>query len=227
MEGHCGLIAAWLVLHYFGKQIPASEIVSSCRYTKRYGLFFVFLAAGLRGLGLEVSFHSEKDDDIGGFEKRGYALARRLGISVSQQCSCRFSCVSAEADVFPLCCTTRLPNQVISLRSSVVGAVFFVSRLPRKEPCRLDECLAAWSAPGILRQCVVVGNSHQGDILWFLQVPLFGIRAVGRGSANRFHFGTSIAQTCKNLPLYTLRIAILESGMEKSGLNQSVEQLAC
>jgi hypothetical protein len=41
-----------------------------------------FASAGLKELGLEVSFHSEKDDHIGGFEKRGYARARRLGIPV-------------------------------------------------------------------------------------------------------------------------------------------------
>jgi hypothetical protein len=50
MDGHCGLVAAWPVLHYFGKHISVPEIIASCRYTKRYG---VFLAAGLKEHGLQ------------------------------------------------------------------------------------------------------------------------------------------------------------------------------
>jgi hypothetical protein len=165
MEGHCGLVAAWSVLHYFGKQIPAAEIVSSCRYTKRYGLFSVLLAAGLKELGLEVSFHSEKDDHIGGFEKRGYARARRLGIPVKP--AVELSVLLRERR------NGRVPIVLYDTASEsghfspLLGRRGSLLRLPLAPEGTMptDEFLAAWSAPGILRQCVVVGNSHQGDIL--------------------------------------------------------------
>jgi hypothetical protein len=82
MDGHCGLVAAWTVLHFFGKPISVPQIVKSCWHTKRYGVFTVNMAAGLKEHGLKVSFHSEPDDDIGSFEKHGYARAHRLGITV-------------------------------------------------------------------------------------------------------------------------------------------------
>src|ERR1700730_17361786 len=82
MDGHCGLIAAWSVLHHFGKNVSVPRLVSACRYTKRHGVFSVNLAAGLKELGLNVSFHSEPDNDIGGFEMRGYRRLKRLGVPV-------------------------------------------------------------------------------------------------------------------------------------------------
>ena len=80
IDGHCGLVAAWVVLRYFGKRVSVPNLVEACRYTKRHGVFAVSLAAALKTQGLSVSFHSERDAQIGGFERRCYAYARRLGI---------------------------------------------------------------------------------------------------------------------------------------------------
>ena len=162
MDGHCGLIAAWSVLHYFGKHVSVSEIVSSCRHTKRYGLFSVNLAAGLKELGLEVSFHSEKDDHVGGFEKRGYARARRLEIPVRP---------AVELSV--LLRERRKGRVPIVLYDTASESGHFSPLLGRRGSLlRLtlapggtiptDQFLSAWSAPGILRQCVIVGDSNQG-----------------------------------------------------------------
>jgi hypothetical protein len=80
IDGHCGLVAAWTVLHYFGKRVSVPKLVEACRYTKRHGVFTVSLAAALKTYGLSVSFHSQPDAHIEGFERRCYAYARRVGI---------------------------------------------------------------------------------------------------------------------------------------------------
>ena len=82
IDGHCGLLAAWTVLRYFGKSTKVPKLVKTCRYTKRYGVFTVSLATCLLEHGLYVSFHSDPDSDIGEFERRGYVHARRLGLQM-------------------------------------------------------------------------------------------------------------------------------------------------
>jgi len=131
LDGHCGIIAAWSVLHHFGKSVAVPKIISSRRHTKRYGVFSVNLAAGLKELGLQVSFHSEQDDKIGGFEKRG-----RIPIVL-------YDTPSASGHFSPL----------LGIRGELL-------RLPLAENGAMstDDFLAAWSAPGILKQCVIAGR---------------------------------------------------------------------
>src|SRR5437773_734485 len=82
VEGHCGLVAAWSVLRYFGKRSSVATLERVCGHTKHHGVFTIGLAAGLKQLGLQVAFHSQPDRAIGVFEARMYARARRLGIHV-------------------------------------------------------------------------------------------------------------------------------------------------
>lgn len=156
IDGHCGLIAAWSVLRHFRRRVSVSRIISSCRHTKRYGVFTVNLAAGLKELGLQVSFHTEDDDDIGDFEKRGYDRARRLGVSVNPP-----------VDLTALLRQRRFGRVPIVLYnmpsgsghfSTLLGARGNVLHLPLADNGRMpmEEFLSAWSAPKILRQCVVV-----------------------------------------------------------------------
>lgn len=67
-----------------------SNLVNACRYTKRHGVFSVSLAAALKAYSLSVSFHSEPDRKVGGYERRCYAYARRVGV----------------VGIFRLCCST-------------------------------------------------------------------------------------------------------------------------
>jgi hypothetical protein len=48
IDGHCGLVAAWAVLRYFGKRISVPKLVEACRYRKLHGVFAVSLAAALK-----------------------------------------------------------------------------------------------------------------------------------------------------------------------------------
>ena len=80
VDGHCGLLVAWMVIAARGRLASLPELVRGCRHTKRHGIFTVSLAAALTEMGLAVSFHSDPDPEIGGFERRCYARAHRLGV---------------------------------------------------------------------------------------------------------------------------------------------------
>jgi hypothetical protein len=158
LDGHCGIIAAWSVLRYFGMSDSVPKIISACRYTKRYGVFSVHLAAGLKELGLQVSFHSELDDHIGVFEKRGYARASRLGIPVSPPME--LSAVLRQRR------RGRIPIVLYDTPSGtghfspLLGVRGGLLRLPLAENGAMpsEKFLAAWSAPEILKQCVIAGR---------------------------------------------------------------------
>jgi hypothetical protein len=158
MDGHCGLVAAWSVLHYFGRHPSVPDIVSSCRHSKRYGVFSVCLAAGLKELGLQVSFHSEHDDHIGAFEKRGYARARRLGLSVEPALDLPSLLRERRRGRIPIVLFDTASES--GHFSPLLGNRNGVLRLPLASGGTMptDEFLAAWSAPGILNQCVIVGR---------------------------------------------------------------------
>jgi hypothetical protein len=155
LDGHCGLVAAWTVLQHFDKSISVPQLVSACRYTKLYGVFSVNLAAGLKELGLKVSFHSEPDNDIGAFEMRGYRRLKRLGVPVDSALEV--------SDLLSLRRRRRIPivlydtpsksghfSTILGTRRGMLHLPLADSRLMPRE-----EFLAAWTAPKILRQCVV------------------------------------------------------------------------
>lgn len=158
MEGHCGLVAAWTVLDYFGKRVSLTKLVSACNYTKRHGVFTVGLAAGLKEHGLQVSFHTDPDIHVGGFEKRCYARADRVGVLVEPALE-----LSAVLDA---CKRGRIPIVFFNTCSDVghlsplLGIRNGELRLPLAEGGKMSEhdFLHRWSEPGILRQCVIAGR---------------------------------------------------------------------
>lgn len=158
MDGHCGLVAAWSVLHYFGKRVSAADIVASCRHTERHGVFSVDLASGLKEHGLQVSFHSEQDHHIGGFEKRGYARAHRLGVPVKPALDLPSVLRERKRRRIPIVLFNTASDS--GHFSPLLGHRSGFLRLPLAESGAMPthEFLVAWSAPGILRQCVVVGR---------------------------------------------------------------------
>jgi hypothetical protein len=158
MEGHCGLIAAWMVLRYFSKRVSVPKLIADCSYTKRHGVFTVGLAAGLKMHGLAVSFHSDPDIHVGGFERRCYAHARRLGIFPK-------SALSLEGVLHERRCG-RIPILFFNTASNVghfsplLGVRNGVLRLPLADGKKIPESdfLDRWSEPDILRQCVIVSR---------------------------------------------------------------------
>jgi len=152
VDGHCGPIAAWSVLHYFGKRVTAAQIMTACRHTKRHGVFAVHLAAGLKELGLQVSFHSEPDNDVGGFEMRGYRRLKRLGVPVENALDLSELLKLRKRRRIPIVLYDK-PSQVGHF-SIVLGTTRGTLRLAEGTSMPKEEFIAAWSAPRILRQCV-------------------------------------------------------------------------
>lgn len=157
IDGHCGLIAAWMVLRYFGKSVSIPNLVAASRYTKRHGIFAVSLAAALKTYGLSVSFHSERDAQMGGFERRCYAYAGRLGIVAEPPLELSEVLHRRRGGKIPIVLFNTPANNghFFPLLGSSNGSL----RLPLADGGKMPKSIfiARWSDPGILRQCVIVG----------------------------------------------------------------------
>ncbi len=157
IDGHCGLVAAWSVLRYFGKSTKLPKLVKMCRYTKRHGVFTVSLATCLLEHGLDVSFHSDPDSDIGEFERRGYIRARRLGLQTWPAMDLPALLRERKRGRVPIVLFNTSSDSghfspLLSLRHGVL-------RLPLADGGAMpaNEFLLRWTDPGILRQAVVAG----------------------------------------------------------------------
>jgi len=157
IDGHCGLVAAWVVLRCFGKRDSVPNLVEACRYTKRHGVFAVSLAAALKTHGLSVSFHSERDDHIGGFERRCYAYARRLGIVAEAPLALSEVLRRRKRGNIPIVLFNTPAGD--GHFSPLLGSRNGTLRLPLADGGKMPEStfIARWSDADILRQCVIVG----------------------------------------------------------------------
>jgi|SRR6185437_2428392 len=158
-EGHCGLLAAWMVLKHFRKRVSARSVTQGCRHTQLHGVFSVALATCLKLHGLEVAFHTDPDPNIGPFENRCYARATRLGILPRPA-----------LELSALSSALRRGHIPIALFNSESGAGHFspvrtirdgsvVLPLADGGKMPINRFLARWSEPGIHRQCIVAGPS--------------------------------------------------------------------
>lgn len=155
VDGHCGLLAAWVVLRHFHKRVSSAKLIKQCAYTRRYGVFTIGLACALAESGLRVAFHTEFDSDPKPLERQLYGRARRLRVAILPA-----------ADISTLVAASRhgdLPIVHYEARdgaghfSPLFGARGRTLLLPHDEQggLRLSEFERAWSAPGICRQAVV------------------------------------------------------------------------
>lgn len=161
IDGHCGLVAAWAVLRYFRKRTSVPNLVEACRYTKRHGVFTVSLAAALKAHGLSVSFHSQRDAHIGGFERRCYGYARRLGIVAQSQLDLSEVLQRRKDGKIPIVLFNTPENN--GHFSPLLGSRKGRLILPLADGGKMPEStfIARWSAPDILRQCVIVGEAQR------------------------------------------------------------------
>ncbi len=157
IDGHCGLLAAWSVLQYFGKFSEVPKLVKRCRHTKRYGVFTVSLATCLLEHGIQVSFHSDPDSNIGEFERRGYVHARRLGLQMGPALDLPALLRERRRGRLPIVFFNTSSDvghfsPLLALRRGVL-------HLPLADGGTMptSEFLARWTEPGILRQSVIAG----------------------------------------------------------------------
>jgi hypothetical protein len=156
MDGHCGLVAAWQVLRHFGLRVPASRIPPACGYTKRYGVFTIGLAAGLTELGLDVAFHSELDLEVRATERRCYARARARGIPIEGALSLEQVLQTRSQRAVPIVFYETADGQ--GHFSPLIGARNgrLVLPLDENRTVRREDFLLRWTAPGVLRQAIIV-----------------------------------------------------------------------
>lgn len=156
VDGGCGLLAAWGVLTYFGRRARTQDLIDSCRYTKKHGVFTIALALALHERGLRVRFHSELDPDPKRIERRCYARARAVGLLVKSRIGL--------ADLLTAVTHSRI---AVVLYNTAEGNGHFSPLLGRRGerlilPYDPDGGLGRrvfarrWSEPEILRQCIVI-----------------------------------------------------------------------
>jgi hypothetical protein len=155
---HCGLLAAWSVLRHFGKRISVTKLVKACGYTKRHGVFTVGLAVGLKEHGLSVSFHSDPDSNIGAFERRYYARARRVGLPLEPALDLAALLRERRRGRIPIV-FFNTPSDVGHF-SPLLGIRSGLLRLSLADNGAMltSDFLTRWSEPEILRQSVIVGR---------------------------------------------------------------------
>jgi hypothetical protein len=117
------------------------------------------LATCLKEHGLEVSFHSDLDNDIGEFERRGYVHASRLGLRTEPALEMPALIRERKRGNVPIVFYNTSSN--LGHFSPLLALVRGVLRLPLAEDGKmpLNEFLDRWSAPEILRQSIIVGPS--------------------------------------------------------------------
>lgn len=156
IDGHCGLLAAWMVLAARGRQPSVPELVRACRYTKRHGIFTVSLAAALTEMGLTVKFYSDPDTEIGGFERRCYIRAQRLGVVRMPALSIEQLLHESQQGYLPIVLFNTDADS--GHFSPLLGEIDGKLQLPLAEQGSLSRAdfYSRWCAPGILRQSLVV-----------------------------------------------------------------------
>src|SRR5690242_11833362 len=79
-DGHCGLLAAWVVLRYFRRRTSSARLLRATGFVPSHGVFSVALACALHEYGLDVRFYTDPDHAIDSAEVPFYDQARRIGI---------------------------------------------------------------------------------------------------------------------------------------------------
>ena len=82
LDGHCGALAAWVVLRHCHIRTSSASLVQALRHSRKWGVFTIGIAVALAEHGLEVVFHSDPDPDMAPPERALYARARRLRIPI-------------------------------------------------------------------------------------------------------------------------------------------------
>lgn len=156
LEGNCGPISVWITLRHFRKCVAADRIIKACKHTKKYGSFTIALALALHRFGLKVVFYSEPDDDQKPIERIAYWQATKVGLErqppLTPASLCQFV---AEGKLVIVFIDTKNGEGHFSPIASIKRKrLYFVYGQDVSLPFHVF--LDRWSAPGILRQCIVV-----------------------------------------------------------------------
>jgi hypothetical protein len=158
-DGHCGALAAWVVLRHFGVGTSSASLLRSCRYSRQWGVFTIGIAVALAEHGIDVVFHTDPDPDIQPLERTLYARARRLAIPVEPPIHVpRLADESARGNV-PVVFYRTASHQ--GHFSPVAGIAHGRVVLPNdaRGDLLIRRFRRAWRSPGFPRQVVIASST--------------------------------------------------------------------
>lgn len=155
-EGCCGLIAAWGVLKYFRRRASAAQLIDSCRYTKKHGVFTISLAVALREHGLSVTFYGEPDPQPKLIEQRCYRSAENIGVRIEPAIALDMLLAQVSQNHVPI--ISYNTDEDNGHLSPILGVENDKVILPYSDEGMMSkaELCNRWSAPEIFRQCLIV-----------------------------------------------------------------------
>jgi hypothetical protein len=156
LDAPCGPLAAWGVLQHFHRWTSAKRLIKSCGHSRNHGVFAIALAVALHEHSVYVEFYSEPDPTPHPLETLFHQRATELDI-------CRHASPDLETIlslVSPDCIPIILYNTDSDAGhfSPVVGVDGNLVFLPHTDERHMQkaELEERWSAPCILRQCILV-----------------------------------------------------------------------
>ena len=157
LDGGCGVVSAWMALHNFKKKVPLQKLIRMCDYSSDYGTYTICIAVALKELGLDVSFHTDEDNDKTAVELKAYRRARDLLIPVLPAFSVidLHNALDANKYVIVLYDTPESVGHFSPVSAIDEGAIKLAYA---DEPILpISEFNASWRAEGICQQSIIVG----------------------------------------------------------------------
>jgi hypothetical protein len=156
VEGNCGPIAAWMALRHFRKRVAVGRLIKLCRHTKKYGTFTVSIAVALRQCGLSPVFHTEEDSQMTRIEIASYRAASALNIPILPPPSFDQLRLLVQLGAFVIVVLDAEDGQGHFSPVTSISDQEIVFPYGNEERLPLPTFFTRWSAPGVLRQAVVV-----------------------------------------------------------------------
>ncbi|WP_180173972.1 MULTISPECIES: cysteine peptidase family C39 domain-containing protein [unclassified Acinetobacter] len=82
LEANGGIYAVWMLLQHLGIDADIQQLIEVCAYEAGHGTTTIGLAVGLKKFGFQVKFYTEHDPELQDSEKRSYAEADQLELSI-------------------------------------------------------------------------------------------------------------------------------------------------
>lgn len=162
LDGPCGPLAAWGVLRYFRKRTSVARLLKACSHTNQQGTFAIALAVALREHQVWVEFYAEPDPLPHAIEKHYHQRAAELGIDRREPPELETILSLISPDCIPILLYNADDNighfsPIVGIDGDQVAMPYTDERLMAKA-----ELQNRWSAPDILRQCILV---RQGKVV--------------------------------------------------------------
>lgn len=82
LDANGGIYAVWMLLQHLGIDADIQQLIEVCAYEAGHGTTTIGLAVGLKKFGFLVKFYTEHDPELQDSEKRSYAEADQLELSI-------------------------------------------------------------------------------------------------------------------------------------------------